>query len=464
MVSYDYDIIVIGGGSAGSTAAKFAAKRDLKVALIERDKLGGTCLNYGCDPTKAFLHAARNLKDRELQEPLQEEWGHVVIRVRELIDEIRGGSHDDAVQRQSNRGIDVILGQARFVDPHTLTVGEKTISAEKILVATGMEPAVPPIDGLDKIKYLTNREAVSLDSLPVSIAIIGGGFIGVEFSQIFRRFGVDVTILELAPRILMKADGEVSDALQQSLEDEGIRFILNTDIQRVDQDKNGIRVSYVKDDKAQSITVESLLVATGRRPALDELSIEKAGLEIEEGSLKVESTLQTNVPHIYAAGDVSGYPPFTHVAAPQGQMAVFNAFCSSEPMRFDDTAIPAAVFTDPSMAYVGMTEESLKESDQAYDVRTINIGGLPRNKIEQTEKGIVKILIRPEGEIAGVHVFSTNADECIGPAVLAMRHGLNVDQLGDLMLPYPSRSQGLSIAANRFSTTMQDRCPDFPDE
>ncbi len=464
MVNYAYDLIVIGGGSAGSTAAKFAAKRELKVALIEHDKLGGTCLNYGCDPTKALLNAAQPYKDQKPDEPLQEVWSQAVARINVLIDEIRGGSHDDAVQRQTDRGIDVILGQARFTDPHTIQVNEKQITARKILIATGMEPAIPPIDGLENVRYITNREAVQLDSLPESLAIIGGGFIGVEFSQIFRRFGVEVTILELAPRILMKADGEVSAQLQQSLEDEGVQFMLEVEIKSVEQKDREITIKYTKDNEERTLQVESLLIAAGRRPALDALSLEKAGLKTDDGSLVVDDTLQTNVLHIYAAGDVSGYPPFTHVASPQGKMAVFNAFCSEEPMRFDDNAIPAAVFIDPALAYVGLTEEYLKETGQDYKVRSINIAGLPRNKIEGTETGLVKILTSPDGNILGVHVFTTHADECIGPAIIAMRHGLNVDQLGDLIVPYPTRSQGIAIAAKRFSTTMQDRCPDFPDE
>ncbi|MFW5870579.1 MAG: dihydrolipoyl dehydrogenase family protein, partial [Candidatus Sumerlaeota bacterium] len=353
MSQYDYDLAVIGGGSAGSTGAKFGVMRNKKVALIERDKLGGTCLNYGCDPTKALLHAAEDLLCRRKSQSLdpthdleEKEWQNAMGRVRRLIDSIRGGSHEDAVERQQSRGIDVHLADAAFEDEHTIRLEDKSITAEKILIAPGMRPSVPPVDGLASTGYITNVQAVSLESLPSSLAIIGAGFIGVEFSQIFRRFGVEVTVLEMAPRIMLPADGEITDKLREYLEGEGIQFKLGVEISKVSKQGSQKKITYKCDDEEHSLEVDEILVAAGRRPATDSLELDKAGIEQKRGLIQVSDILQTSQEHIFAAGDVSGYPPFTHVAAPQGKLAVFNAFCQN-PIPFNGTAIPAAAFTHP---------------------------------------------------------------------------------------------------------------------
>lgn len=462
-----YDLIIIGGGSAGSTAAKTAVRADKQVAMVERDKLGGTCLNYGCDPTKALLHIAGQRHFLLSQNPavnpdLQEGlgWSDALERVQGLINAFRGGSHEDAIARQKKRGVDFYSGTGRFLDAHTLEVAEEKLWGDQFIIATGMQAVAPPIQGLEQSGFITNREAVSLKTLPDSLAIIGAGFVGIEFAQMFQRFGVQVSVFDQVGAIVPNADGALSGEIQALLEEEGVCFELNAEILSVQKVGQGKKVAWSQKGDVVSAVFDEVLVAAGRVPAVEGLCLEKAGVEMCKGGVRVNSNLRTTCEHIWAAGDVTGYPPFTHVAAPQGKLAAANAFCQV-PETFDAKAIPSCLFTDPPLAQVGETEESLEKDRVSYHQHVFEIAHIPRQVIEGDGRGKIKMLADDSGRILGAHVLSFGADDLIATLALAMRCDISVDQVADAIFPYPTRSQALAVLANRFTDSLEDRCPNF---
>lgn len=451
-----YDLAVIGAGAAGSTAAKMAARLGMRVVLFECDKLGGTCLNYGCDPTKYLLHAAqsrwRASADNAVDVPAPEHgrtWTHAMATVHELVARVRGGSHAEAVARQEERGITVALGRAHFVDSHTLMAGERQIRADQVLIATGYRAVIPTIPGLSKARWITNREAVSLDRLPSRIAILGAGPVGVEFSQIFSRFGAEVTVFEQASRILRHDDTEPARALQGLLSAEGIRFECDTAIDRVEPSGSASHIHWHRGDTRGTCEVDLILVAAGRAAQVEELALDDAGVATEGGRLLVRDTLQTSVSHIWAAGDVTEVAPFTHVASAQAKHVVKN-LRSERPEPFDARAIPWATYTYPALAHVGTTEDGLREVGKPYRVLKVDFDEITRNVLTHQEEGLYKLLVGETGELLGAQILANHADELIAPIALAMRHGLTVRQVADTILPYPTMSEALLWAAAKF--------------
>ncbi len=450
----EYDLLVIGAGAAGSTAASMAAEQGHRVALVERDKLGGTCLNYGCDPTKALLHVARLLHDaRDARRfglrisQAEADWEVVQGYVRRVIETIRGGTRDEAEASLREQGIDLFMGEATFLSPHEVKVGEETLRAARILLATGASPVVPECTGFAEAGYITNEEAVSLPKLPRSLAIVGGGPIGLEFAQLFHRFGVEVTVLEQMPALLGKDDRELADMLCGMLGKEGIRLETSVDLRRVERTEEGKRLTIKPDGKdEEQLEVDEILLATGRRPQYDALQIEKAGIETNEKGLVLSDTLQTSVPHIWAAGDVTRDYPFTHVASEHGKLALRNAF-SEKPEPFNHSAIPWATYTDPALAHVGQTEEQLREAGAKYRVGRVSLEKLDRAIAEGETRGLVKLLVDGDGKILGGHILAPGAGEMIAPVVLAMRQGLPASVLAETILPYPTMTEAVRWAA-----------------
>jgi pyruvate/2-oxoglutarate dehydrogenase complex dihydrolipoamide dehydrogenase (E3) component len=306
-----FDILVIGAGPAGSAAAAVAAERGVRVAQVERDKIGGTCLNYGCDPTKTLLHTAhllstaRHAERYGLRIPSAEaNWPAVLARVKRLQDQIRGG--DDAQARiklAREQGIEVLKGEACFRAPHQVVVGERTLRAEQIIIATGNQVVVPEIKGLREAGFFTHKEAVALSELPQRLAILGGGPIGIEFADLFARFGVKVTVLEQAATMLAKDDRELAELLCALLTTQGIRLETEVEVRQVQRITGGKRLTIccaTSDD--EQLEVDELLVAVGFTPALDALDLEAAGVETTDSGIKVDAMLRTSVPHIWPAG------------------------------------------------------------------------------------------------------------------------------------------------------------------
>jgi pyruvate/2-oxoglutarate dehydrogenase complex dihydrolipoamide dehydrogenase (E3) component len=450
-----FDILVIGAGPAGGAAAAAAAERGVRVAQVERDKIGGTCLNYGCDPTKTLLHTAHLLSTARHAEryglriaSAEADWPAVLARVERLQNQIRGG--DDAQARAKlarEQGITLLKDAARFRAPHRVAVGERTLRAEQIIIATGNQAVVPEIEGLREAGFITHKQAVLLRELPRRLAILGGGPIGIEFADLFARFGVEVTVLEQAATMLEKDDRELADLLCELLAKQGIGLETETEVRQVRRVPGGKRLTIQRatgDD--EQLEVDELLVAIGFAPALDALDLEAAGVETTDNGIKVDATLRTSVPHIWAAGDVAGAYQFTHVAAEQGRLAAQNAL-ANQPRPFDDRAIPWVTYTDPELAHVGQTEEQLREKEIAYTVGRKPMADLERAVVSGQTDGLVKLLVGSNGAILGGHILAAGAGELIAPVVLAMRAGLTAEQLADAILPYPTLAAGVRRAA-----------------
>lgn len=452
-----YDLIVIGGGPAGSEAATAANERGANVAVIERDRLGGICLNYGCDPTKSLLYVAyllyqtRRADTYGLQIPsVRADWPAVLDYVQNALRQMRGGTVEEAEANMREKGIDLYLNEAKFASPREVVAGDETLRGERILITAGTETNIPSIDGLTDTGFITHIEAVSLPQLPERLAVIGSGPLGIEFAQMFRRFGAQVTVLEVADRILTTEDQELAQELVELLEAEGICFKTNVDIRSVTKNDRGEKQLIIagSDGRSDTITVDEILMATGRRPALDNLNLKAAGVETNDQGIVVDDTLRTSVPHIWAAGDVTGGPQFTHVADHQGRLAVHNAFADI-PKPFDISAVPWVTYTYPALAHVGKTEKQLKAAGTEYDIARVSVSKIARAMTMDETEGSIKLLVAPDRKILGGHILAHHAGDLIAPVVVAMENGLTIDALADTMMPYPTLASGLQTAARQ---------------
>lgn len=459
MSEQHYDLLVIGAGAAGSTAATTAASQGKRVVLIERDKIGGTCLNYGCDPTKTLLHTAQLLYQAQhantygLAIPtVSTHWDEVQKFVQQVIVRIRGGTSEEASAKLAQQGITVMHKTARFLSPHSISTGEDTVTADRIIIATGSKTSVPSIDGLQETGFITNIEAVSLPVLPRRLAVVGGGPIGIEFAQMFHRFGVEVTVLERSPQLLDKEDRELADKLCDLLTHEGLHLLTGTELRRVERVTDGKRLTYRCNNAPQDeiLIVDEILLAIGRRPALEALQLEVAAIKTNKKGIEVGETLRTNVEHIWAAGDVTGGYQFTHVAYEQGKIAAHNAFADTAdaPQRFTDRVIPWVTYTYPTLSHVGKTEEQLKQEGVAYKVGRMQFSSSERAIAEGHTEGLVKLLLDKQGKLLGGHILGTNADNLIAPIVVAMQNGITAEQLATTILPYPTMSEAVRWAAD----------------
>ncbi|HET8845296.1 MAG TPA: FAD-dependent oxidoreductase [Ktedonobacteraceae bacterium] len=453
-----YDLLVIGAGAAGGSAAHTAASMGARVVQIERDKIGGTCLNYGCDPTKTLLHIAQELYRTRHSTQLglsfssfSVEWPRVLAYVQEVITDMRGGNMQQASEQLHREGIEFIAGDARLLSPHEVEVNGRHITTERVILAVGCQPEVPAIEGLHEAGFITNIQAVSLSTLPRRLAIIGGGAIGIEFAQMFQRFGVQVTVLEKHPQILATEDQELADLLRTLLTHEGIELISDAELQRVEKTSEGKQLTYRSaQGPEQKVVVDEILLALGRRPALEKLGLETIGVKTTQKGIEVDPALRTSVPHIWAAGDIVTKFQFTHVANEQGALAARNAF-ATHPTPFDRRAIPWVTFTDPPLAHVGQTEEELREQQKTYTVRRLEFKEIERALTMGQTEGKMKFLVDEKGLLLGAHILGPRADELLTPLILTIQNELPVARLAATLLPYPTLSEGLRTLASRFS-------------
>ena len=457
MAKNEYDLIVIGAGGAGSNAATTAASMGKRIALIERDKLGGTCLNYGCDPTKTLLHTAhmlyhaRHASALGLRIPQADaDWAAVQAHVRQVQKTIRGGTPEQARAGIVAQGIDLFMGEAMFTSPHEIRVNGETLRGERFVIATGTVPFIPDIEGLSEAGYITNVEAVSLPELPKRLVVIGGGPIGLEFAQMFSRFGVQVVVLERGKQPLPREDPELAMALCSQLTAEGIRLEFGAEMRCGEMSERGKHIHvHGEGGKDEDLVADQLLVAVGRRPALGALDLEAAGVQYTEEGITTDATLRTNVPHIWAAGDITSQYQFTHVASDQGKLVAHNVF-AQKPQAFDDRVIPWVTFTDPELARVGLSEADLQEAKIEYRVGRAYFNKLDRAIANDQTFGSVKLLADADGKILGGHILGANAGDLIAPVVYAMRFGLTVKMIAEAMLPYPTMAEAVRWAAAQF--------------
>jgi mercury(II) reductase len=448
----EFDVVVIGAGGAGSTAAFELNARGAKVALIERWKVGGTCLNVGCDPTKTLVrsaeiaHLARTGGRFGIHaESIYYDWSAVIARVNRVIDTIRGG---DGEQNIRNEGINLFKGNARFLSANEIYVDGQIIRGERFIIATGAANVTPPIEGLNEVGFITNQEAIALPNLPESLIVIGGGVIGVEFAQIFSRFGVDVTLVASRSNLLPQEDADLASALSDVLSHEGIKILKPVRVNRIERDGSLKVVFGDQEGKIASVRGEEILLATGRAPVVEGMNLEAAGVEYDRTGIKVDAELKTSSPNIWAIGDVTGIEPFTHVADYQARIVAWNVLGNGEPRQADYQAIPHVIFSDPELGSVGLTEK--EAADAGFDVKCaiVPMKDLARAITSGETEGMVKLVSdRATGHILGGHVLAAHGGELLPEIALAMRSGLTVQAIADTVHAYPTMSEAVFWAA-----------------
>ncbi|MFN2398157.1 MAG: NAD(P)/FAD-dependent oxidoreductase [Gemmatimonadaceae bacterium] len=467
-----YDIIVVGGGTAGLVTAAGSAGIGARVALIERERLGGECLWNGCVPSKALIAAARAAHDSRDSARLgvcssapDVDFGRVMQWVRDAQARI---APNDSPERFRGLGVDVIEGEGRFTGERTLSVGGRTVTARRVVVATGSAPAVPPIDGLVDVKYHTNETIFSLPHQPATLLVLGGGPIGLEFAQAFARLGTTVHVLEAAPQLLPREDHELASLLGERLTEEGVHLHLGATVVRVERaghagsvrngGSDGTRVRIVATTgpggrAGESLTLEgdALLVATGRSPRLQSLELAKGNVDAGKGGVTVDDSLRTTAEGVWAAGDCVGPLRFTHVADYQARLVIRNAFFPFHG-KADYSAVPWVTFTEPELAHVGLTEE---EARQAHGDRVRvwrrSFADVDRAITDGQTHGLVKLVTTPRGKILGGHILGHGAGNMIGEITLAMKHGISATALGNTMHPYPTYPEAIRHAADAFT-------------
>jgi mercuric reductase len=452
-----YDFAIIGGGAAAFAAAIKASEFEAKTAMIEKGELGGTCVNVGCVPTKFLLtvaekyHSANQnyFKGITIREAFFN-FAELVNQKNKIISQERQAKYTNVLSSYPN--VSLIKGEANFISKNQLNVNGQTIEADKLLIATGSSAQAIPIPGLDKVNYLTNIEALELFDLPKSLIVIGGRALGLEFAQIYSRFGTKVTVLQRSSTIIPNEEPEISKALEKYLEDEGINILTNVKVQEVGKKANNIFVKVKLGEELKELQAEKLLMATGRKANTANLGLEKAGIEVDrKGFVVVNDKLQTNLAHVYAAGDVIGQPMLETVAAKEGSIAAFNAMSPIKKKTMDYAAIPHAVFTDPSVASVGLTDKQVNEAGVSCKCRTLEMSVVPKAKITQDSRGLIKIVTNAQTEqILGIHILSPLAHELIHEATLAVKFKLTLDDIIDTVHIFPTLSESIKIAAQSF--------------
>jgi pyruvate/2-oxoglutarate dehydrogenase complex dihydrolipoamide dehydrogenase (E3) component len=433
-----YDAVVIGAGPGGEVVVERLAAAGMKLALVERELIGGECAYWACIPSKTLLRPpeVRAEASRAAGVDLPEQHWAKVVEYRDYM--IRHLDDSDEVKSYRDQGVDVYKGAGRLAGPGTVNVGEDTLSAERIVIATGSDAAVPPIDGLEEAGYWTNREATTLAELPASVAILGGGPVGTELGQFLRRFGVQVTLVEASPHLVEREDPEVSELLAAALRDDGIDVRLGARAESVSR-RDG-RVELTLSD-GEPVTAERLLVATGRRPRLPQ-GLETAGVEAGEKGIEVDERCRAG-DGVWAVGDVTGAMPFTHVAKYQARIAVEDIL--GRPARASYSGIPRVVFTDPEVAAVGLTAAQARERGIALSSARVR---LPEQiarpwTYEQDPRGELGLLADREREVlVGAWAVAPLASEWIHQAALAIRAEIPLGVLRDTVPQFPTFTEG----------------------
>ena len=434
-----HDLIILGGGPAGYTAAERAARGGLNTLLIEKRALGGVCLNEGCIPTKTLLYSAKiwhltedakkygieASADQFLMDKVNARKNKVV---RKLVAGIKG--------KMTNAGVTVVTGEGEILAPTTpqeysVKVGEETYTAPRLLLASGSETFVPPIPGLDTVEYWTSREALESKELPKSIAIIGGGVIGMEFAAFYNRVGVEVHVIEMLPEILGGMDSEMGALLRAEYTKLGVKFYLQHKVTSVAPE--GVTVEF--EDNSFVIPTERILLSVGRRPVTEKLS--PLGLEMEGRGVKVDATMRTSLPGVYAAGDITGYSLLAHTAVREAEVAIDNMLGKNAQMSY--RAIPGIIYTQPEVAGVGMTEDQLKKEGISYRKHQLPMAFAGRFVAEnEMANGVCKILIGEDDTLLGAHMLGNPASELIVVIAVAIERGIKAHELASVVFPHPT--------------------------
>ncbi|HRP86172.1 MAG TPA: FAD-dependent oxidoreductase [Gammaproteobacteria bacterium] len=454
---FDYNLVVIGAGSAGLVTAYIAAAVKAKVALIEKHRMGGDCLNTGCVPSKALIRSARlvaeareagrlGLRDTELEF----EFAAVMERVQDVIRQI---DPHDSVARYTSLGVEVIEAEARLVSPWEVEAGGRRLAARSIVIATGARPLVPAIPGLEQVDYLTSDTLWQLRELPEKLVVLGGGPIGAELAQCFARFGSEVTIVEMAPRLLPREDEDAAAEVEARFRAEGMLVATAHRAVRVETGVGGPRLVCEHDGAEVALPFERLLIALGRRANVEGFGLEELGVALSErDTVAVDGLLRTNFPNIYACGDVAGPYQFTHVASHQAWYAAVNALLAPWwSFRADYRVIPWATFTDPEVARVGLSEDEARARGIDCEVTRYGIDDLDRAIADGAARGFVKVLTPPgKDRILGATIVGADAGNLLAEFVLAMKHGLGLNKLLGTIHVYPTMMEANKYAAGNW--------------
>jgi mercuric reductase len=449
------NLVVIGAGSAGFSAAIRARELGAKVALIGHGAIGGTCVNIGCVPSKTLIRAAEALHHARSASRFAgitataalTDWQALMAQKDDLVSGLRTAKYEDLLPRYDH--IRYVEGAARFVNG-VVQVADQTFPAERVVIVTGAAPAVPVIPGLVTVPWLTSTTALSLQRLPQSLLVIGGGAIGCELGQMFARFGVQVTLV-CRSRLLPHDDAEISDALTGYLREEGIEVRCRVAYESVRRTEQGIALRVKIHDEIQDLCAEQVLVATGRTPNAGDLGLESAGVATDErGAVLVDEHLQTNRTGIYAAGDVTGRDEHVYMAAYGAKLAAENAL-NGNTCRYDARVMPEIVFTDPQVARVGLTETEARQEGYHAETRTLALDQVPRALAARDTRGLIKLVAEARtGLLLGAHILAPEGSDSIQAAVLAIKHRLTVSDLVETLFPYLTTVEGLKLAALGF--------------
>lgn len=436
------DICVIGAGSGGLSVAAAAAAFGVPVVLIEKHRMGGDCLNTGCVPSKSLIAAARRAHLVRtsgafgIEATVTVDFTKVRAHVHEVIAAI---APNDSVERFRGLGVRVIKGEARFVGPKTVRVGDTTIQARRFVIATGSRPALPSIPGLERLPYLTNETVFNLEQCPRHLLVIGAGPIGLELGQAFRRLGAQVTVLEAAAP-LAKDDPECASVVLDQLARERIDIRTGVTIARMDTGPAGVRAVLQMGAGEEAIDASHVLVAAGRRAVVEGLGLDAAGISCGRNGIVVDKGLRTTNRHVYAVGDIAGGPQFTHAANYHAGLVIRNALFRL-PVSADDSLIPRVTFTDPELAHAGLTEAQARARHGAVRVARWPYRENDRAQAERETHGHIKVVMSARGRILGATIVGTDAGELISTWALAVERRMNIRAMTGVVVPYPTRAE-----------------------
>jgi len=454
-----YNLVVIGGGTAGLVTAAGAAGLGARVALIERGRLGGDCLNVGCVPSKALIraaHAAADVRDAGDFGVVVPAGVHVdFAAVMERMRRVRAGiSQDDSAERFRDLGVDVFLGAARFTGPETVTVSGKALRFRRACIATGARAAALPIPGLAEAGYLTNETVFDLTELPRRLAVIGAGPIGCELAQAFARFGAQVTVLEVAPRILIREEERAAAIIQQSLIADGVRLMAGAKIEGISTANGGKRIRIRTGGIEEHVEVDEILVGVGRAPNVDGLGLEAARVEYDPtAGVRVDDFLRTSNPRIYAAGDICSAFKFTHTADAQARIVIQNALFRGR-ARNSTLTIPWATYTDPEIAHVGIDGQEAAIRGLAVRAFTQGMDGVDRAILDGETRGFATVWVEQDSDrIVGATVIARHAGDLISEIGAAMTGGLGLGTLAKTIHPYPTQAEVWKKIADAYNRT-----------
>ncbi|QMT61172.1 mercuric reductase [Legionella sp. PC997] len=454
-----YDVIVLGGGKGGKTLAVDLAKAGRKVAMVEDNQIGGTCINVACIPTKALVQSAKIAHFCRSASAYGLEAALAPIDFKEIRarkDAIVHAMREANLKQFLNSGMDLLLGRGHFVGPKKIEVSLSSprdnqkvveITADQIFINTGALPFVPPIPGLDKIKYHTNDSLMNVDAVPKHLLIVGGGYIGLEFAQLFRRLGADVTVIEADSKFLGREDRDIAEQVLDTLAKEGIRCSLNTKIDSIQEEQGDIVIHTNQNGVTEQIRGSDVLIAVGRLPNTAGLNLDKTGVELDErGFIKVNEYLETNIKGIWALGDVKGGAQFTHLSLDDYRLVKHNLQTPQNKHSIQGRLIPYTVFLDPELARIGMTEAQAIAQGYSLKIAKIPAAVIPRAKTQGETTGILKAVIDAKtDQILGVSIFCAEAGEILGVIQLAMELGITYQKLRDVMFAHPTLVEGINL-------------------